>query len=164
MKVVTRLKITGGVVGLLLAGTGYILIRNKKWDSTAGEILSALNQLANPDTLGVKNEKAFGVNYADTVLNSIPAKILILKKSTTIQIAQQIHSVWKPWYYGGDQEETLYGVFRNLKDKVQVSQIAKAYQDTYGINLIEKLHQRLDAAEIKKILDIVATMPQYRML
>ncbi|GAK75611.1 hypothetical protein JCM19296_1203 [Nonlabens ulvanivorans] len=49
-----------------------------------------------------------------------------------------------------------------MKDKVQVSQVAKAYQETYSKNLIDTLKDRFDKEEITIVLNIVKALPNYR--
>ena len=49
-----------------------------------------------------------------------------------------------------------------MKDKVQVSQVAKVYQDTYSKNLIDTLKDRFDKEEITIVLNIIKALPNYR--
>ncbi|MDN3492797.1 hypothetical protein [Winogradskyella bathintestinalis] len=96
------------------------------------------------------------------VLQTVNREVLVLKTSTASRYADQIHKAWGSWYQGGDDEEQVYGVFRKMKDKVQVSQVAKAYQETYSKNLIDTLKDRFDKEEITIVLNIVKALPNYR--
>ena len=95
-------------------------------------------------------------------MQAVNREVLVLKTSTASRYADQIHKAWGSWYEGGDDEEKVYGVFRKLKDKVQVSQVAKAYQETFSKNLIDTLKDRFDKSEITIVLNIIKALPNYR--
>ncbi|WP_299243031.1 hypothetical protein [uncultured Aquimarina sp.] len=164
MKKVVGLQVAAGAVGLILIGTTYFTLRNRKRDGIAKSLLAKLKTKLNPITEGLSNEAALDVNYTDKVMNSIAASIVILKGSTATRYANEIHNAFKPWYLGGDLEENVYTVFRNLKDKVQVSQVAKAYQRDYRVSLRDQLKDRFDKNEIKTVLGIIERLPKYRKL
>lgn len=164
MKKAVGLQITGATVGLILMGTTYITLRNRKRDGIAKSLLAKLNTKLNPTTKGLSSEAALDVNYTDRVLNAIPSRIVVLKGSTATRYAKQIHKAFRPWYKGGDLEENVYSVFRSLKDKVQVSQVAKAYQREHNLNLKDQLKDRFDKDEIKTVLNIISGLPKYRKL
>lgn len=156
------LKITGGVLSALMLASIYTHVKRKQHDQLATQILQALHRVIEPTTTGLISERALGVHYADDLLKQINKKVLMLNKKVAIQLAERIGAAWGAWYQGGDDEAKVYAVFRSLKDKVQVSQVASAYQDTYGENLIEKFQERFGAAEIKTLLDIISPLPAYR--
>lgn len=164
MKKVVGLQVAAGTVGLILIGTTYITLRNRKRDGIAKSLLAKLNTKLNPITQGLSNEAALDVNYVDKVLNAIAASIVVLKGSTATRYANEIHKAFRPWYRGGDLEENVYAVFRNLKDKVQVSQVAKAYRREHQLNLRDQLKDRFDKDEIKTVLRIIERLPKYRKL
>ena len=164
MKKGIRLKIAASTISVLLLGSLYYVVKDQKQITLANKLLKELKNRFNPSQLGLLHEKAFDVSYLNRVLNAVSGQVVVLKKSRAIQLANQLHSAWKPWYVGGDQEAVLFGVFRLLEDKVQVSQIAKAYDSQYGINLIDKLIERLDSQEISTVLRIVRTLPDYRVI
>ena len=157
------LKITGITLVPLLIVTGYLSAKNRKQNRLASALLKALQTKLHPTTLGLDSELGFDAGFAEKVLSSVSGRVLVLKKEIAAQYAKQIHEAFAPWYLGGDDEDMIYGVLRNLKDKVQVSQVAKAYQDDYGINLKEQLKNRFDKEEIKKVLRIVNPLPKYRL-
>ena len=84
-----------------------------------------------------------------------------MKESAAARVAETIDDAWSFW---GDDESKVNSAFRMLKDKVQVSQVAKAYQRLYNIHLIDKLNDRMSDDEIKTILSIVSALPPYRTL
>ena len=112
-----------------------------------------------PDNLQIEN--AFDIHYLSKVRQQISSPVIILQKSAAISYAEQIHTAFKPWYLN-DDEEQIYNVFRSVKDKVQVSQIAHAYQESYSENLIDVFKARLSASEINIIMGIVSHLPSYR--
>jgi hypothetical protein len=162
MNTIKKLQIAGGVIAIAWAGSLYHRSRTRKRDRFTKTLLGALTQRLHPITKGLPTEAAFDVHYAQKVLQHLPGRIAVLKKSVAKRMATQLHSGFRPWYLGGDNEEIIYSVLRNLNDKVQVSQIANAYQDTYKINLIEQLQNHFDTQEIKKVLSIVRRLPKYR--
>ncbi|TPN87125.1 hypothetical protein [Aquimarina algicola] len=164
MKKVAGLQVTAGAVGLILIGTTYITLRNRKRNKLASNLLSQLSKSLNPDGKGLESETALDVKYVEKVFNSISGKIVVLKGSTATRYANEIHKAFKPWYLGGDLEENVYAVFRNLKDKVQVSQVAKAYQREHKLNLRDQLKDRFDKDEIKTVLGIISRLPKYRIV
>lgn len=158
----TGLKIAGGVVGLLLVVTVASHIRRRQKDKLAAELLREISKVVKPSTEGLLSENAFDIHYENEVLKKVSGKILVIKQEVAVKYAERIHSAWGAWYEGGDDENKVYAVFRELKDKVAVSKVAKAYQNLYGENLIDKLYDKLDDNEIKIVLNIVKPLPAYR--
>lgn len=149
-------------VGVLLIGSVIIGNRTKNRERLTSKLLTALNAKIEPIKNGIGGQNAFDVHYLDTVVQKVNGSILTLQKSTALYYVDQIKSAFKPWYQGGDDEQKVYGVLRKLKDKVQVSQVAKAYQDQYSNNLIDVLNDRFGQDEIKIVLNIVNHKPNYR--
>ena len=158
------LKITGGIVGLLLVGSVYGNVRRRKRDKVASELLREVSKIVKPTTEGLLSENAFDIHFVDEVLKKVKGKVLTLNKNAASKFADRIHNAWGAWYEGGDDETKVYGVFRELKDKVQVSQVAKAYQEAYAENLIDKLNDRFGDSEVKTVLDIIKPLPTYRTI
>lgn len=155
-------KILGVSVGTLLIGSTALTIRKRNRDERTGKLLSAIKAQIQPIINGLIAENAFDIHYLNKVLQAVNKEVLVLKTSTASKYADQIHKAWGSWYQGGDDEEKVYGVFRKMKDKVQVSQVAKAYQDTYSKNLIDTLKDRFDKKEITIVLNIIKALPNYR--
>lgn len=155
-------KILGVSVGMLLIGSTALTIRKRNRDERTGKLLIAIKTQIQPITSGLIAQNAFDIHYLNKVLQSVNKEILVLKTSTASNYADQIYKAWGNWYQGGDDEEKVYGVFRKMKDKVQVSQVAKVYQDTYSKNLIDTLKDRFDKEEITIVLNIIKALPNYR--
>lgn len=164
MKKKMILQLSAGLVTTGLVFTGYTLIRNKKRDAFANKLLAALSPKLSGASKRLSNEKAFDVNYTEKVVNTIPSRIVLLKKSLATSYAKGIHKGFIPWYQGGDDEAAIYYVFKSLKDKVQVSQVAKAYEEEFGKNLQDKLQDKFDKDEIQKVLQIISRLPDYRKI
>lgn len=155
--------IAGGVITAMgCLALIYVSHRTKQRDRLAAEIIKEINRQLKPATTGLLSEKAFDLHYKDEVLSRTPKQILTLKNEVINEYANQIHKAWGSWWTGGDDEKQVYAAFRKLKDKVQVSQLASAYFNRYGINLIDQLSERLDSKEIDMILRIVRPLPAYR--
>lgn len=155
-------KILGVSVGTLLIGSAALTIRKRNRDERTGKLLSTIKAQIQPIANGLITENAFDIHYLSKVLQAVSNEVLVLKTSTASKYAGQIHKAWGSWYQGGDDEEKVYGLFRKMKDKVQVSQVAKAYQDTYSKNLIDTLKDRFDKEEITIVLNIIKALPNYR--
>lgn len=155
-------KIIGASVGTLFIGTTFFSMRKRSRDLRTSKLLTAIQAQIQPISSGLTSQNAFDIHFLNKVLQIVNREVLVLKTSTASRYADQIHKAWGSWYQGGDDEEQLYGVFRKMKDKVQVSQVAKAYQETYSKNLIDTLKDRFDKEEITIVLNIVKALPNYR--
>ncbi|MEN8901216.1 MAG: hypothetical protein ABF247_07945 [Nonlabens sp.] len=155
-------KIIGASVGTLFIGTTFFSMRKRSRDVRTSKLLTAIQAQIQPISSGLTSQNAFDIHFLNKVLQTVNREVLVLKTSTASRYADQIHKAWGSWYQGGDDEEQVYGVFRKMKDKVQVSQVAKAYQETYSKNLIDTLKDRFDKEEITIVLNIVKALPNYR--
>lgn len=155
-------KIIGASVGTLLIGTTLFSVRKRSRDVRTSKLLSAIKAQIQPISNGLMSQNAFDIHYLNKVLQAVNREVLVLKTSTASRYADQIHKAWGSWYQGGDDEEKVYGIFRKMKDKVQVSQVAKAYQETYSKNLIDTLKDRFGKDEITIVLNIIKALPNYR--
>ncbi len=153
----------GSALGLLVFTVGYISVRAKKRDARYAQLVKAISGVLTDIGGGLDSAKAFDLHYKARVLQNVSQTVITLKKQTATGYANQINSALTPWYLN-DDEEKIYGIFRGLKDKVQVSQLANAYQEEYGNNLIDVLKDRLSTSEVKIIMGIVAKLPPYRTL
>lgn len=62
----------------------------------------------------------------------------------------------KSFGFFNDDEPIIYGVFRSLTDKIQVSQLAFWYAEiTDGADLAQELNNFLNKKELKQIYDII---------
>lgn len=162
MKGLSIYKVTGTVVGILLIGSTALSIRQRQRDHLAGALLQEIQERIKPIASGLISQNAFNVHYLDAILQAVQGEVLTLKSQAAAYYAKQIHKAWGNWYKGGDDEAMVYGVFRNLKDKVQVSQVAKAYQEDFGKSLIDAIKSNLNKEEITIILTIIKALPNYR--
>ena len=153
--VITTAGILVVIVGIQVVGAG-------KRDKLYRRLLQAITLLAKQGDGDLAVEQAFDPNYLDTLRRHVKTTIITLKKEAALDYARQLHKAWKPWYQGGDDEDLAYSVFRRLKDKVQLSQLAAAYAQAYEHSLIETLKRQLSKKEIKKVMAIVAPLPAYR--
>ena len=155
------LKLTGGALFTLFAGSAYLDLRRRKRDRLARELLREVVRIVNPATTGLLSEDAFDTAYLDKLLQHVGGRIIVMKESAASRVADLIHDAWSFW---GDDEDQVNSAFRSLRDKVQVSQVASAYQARHGSNLIDKLEERMDDDEVAEILAIVSALPPYRLL
>ena len=155
-------KIIGASVGTLFIGTTFFSMRKRGRDLRTSKLLTAIQAQIQPISSGLTSQNAFDIHFLSKVLQTVNREVLVLKTSTASRYADQIHKAWGSWYQGGDDEEKVYGVFRKMKDKVQVSQVAKAYQETYSKNLIDTLKDRFEKDEITIVLNIIKALPNYR--
>lgn len=151
----------GIVIGVGFAISSYSHILRKRKDKLAAKLLNTLNRKFNPATAGLGVEKAFDIYYIEGLKDQIKGNLLLLKSAAANRYAADIHSAWS-WI--DDDENKVYAVFRKLKDKAQVAQIAKAYQANHGSNLIDQLNDRLSKTEVGKVLQIVEALPDYRTI
>lgn len=155
-----------GALAVLGLGT-YVVIRvNKRSkDKKARNFLAELEDLRNPGQ-GLEGLDAFNVNYLLNVQGSVNKVVNKLADSDAIEIANKIDDAWGysiPIFGGSifDAFDKIKGVFRSLKDRVEVSQVSKAYYDTYGTNLIDDLNDKLDSGEVAEIVAIVKEKQAY---
>ena len=141
----------------------YSKAKRRNKDKLAVALMRELNKAIKPATTGLLAEDAFDIHYAEKVFKRENGRMLTLSHQVARDYARRIHEAWGGWWVGGDDETKVYGVFRELRDKVQVSQVAKAYQELYRENLIDKLHDKLEKKEVKKVLDIVGPLAEYRI-
>jgi hypothetical protein len=154
------LKVLGVLAGVGLCGSLYVILEHRRKDKLAATLLEELSKLFNPDTAGLAGEEAFDIHYADEVVKKVN-NVLIMKADAAQRLAKEIYSAWS---WANDNEDRIYNVFRSLKDKVQVSQVARAYKDAYKVNLIEVFRSKLSDNEIGQVLRIVNGLPRYRVV
>lgn len=79
-----------------------------------------------------------------------------LKKDYAIKLAKQINDAFG---VTGDDEASIYDVFKSLKTKFQVSMLSFYYSAVYKVDLFNELRDRLSADEMLVIINIVKKMP-----
>lgn len=149
-----------GVASMGALGTvWYVTARHKKRAARTSKIFEELTRIFNPSDAGLVAEAAFDIHYHRRVRQQPPYPETITLQEAQ-RHAQNIHQAWGNWWVG-DDEDRIYATFRRFTDKVMVSQVADAYQREYGVNLIEKMKDRLDQEEIGKVLAMVRNLPEY---
>lgn len=162
MKSTIIYKYTGVGLGALFIGATTLSVRQRYRDKKAALLLTKIQSKIGKSNTLLSASRAFDIQYLDNLLQQVSSPVIVIKKEVALNYAKQIHSAWGSWYQGGDDETKLYALFRKLADKVQVAQVAKAYQGMYHMNLIDKIKERLSASEIKQVLQIVERLPDYR--
>ncbi len=155
------LVVIGSLAAMGAAYTTYASYKGRHQDRLAAALLKELRKKFNPGIYGLSAEAAFDLDYKDRVLRKVSGQVAILSSDEALKKAQSIHSSFAHWLRGGDDEDRIYGVFRSLDDKVQVSQVAQAYYRKYHVNLIDKLEDKLTEEEINIILEIVKNLNPY---
>ena len=87
-------------------------------------------------------------------------KALLLKSASVDAMAKKVYDALGN--FTGDDEDTIYGVFRSLKAKTQVSQLAEVFYNKYGKDLFGFLRNAgkyyyggLNDSEMNIVLSIV---------
>lgn len=93
------------------------------------------------------SKSAFNPGYYKTV----PGATLITRAKAE-EYSKIIWDALGPWWTSGDdKEETVYGVFRQLKAKTQVSWLSEVFFKTYNRDLYGYLDQYLDDVELATV-------------
>lgn len=151
-----------GLVGssiILLGGIGFWKWKKQSQQEKAVTFYKQLERILDGAKGALQWEEAFDIEYANKMKDPKQGSLLVLKSEVAQKYANQIHTAWIPWYRGGDDEDKVYSVFRSLADKVQISQVAKAYQSQYGKHLIEVIKERFSKNEITMLLNIIKNKP-----
>ncbi len=157
------LKLGGVIVLGLFAGSIYLHFRNKLRDDLTSDFITELRKELNPTTQGLPGLDALDESYLPKIRKSLGSGIslIVMREADAVKYAERIKNAWGTF---NDDEEAIYQTLRELKDKVQVSQVAIAYHQAYDITLIEDFQGRLDESEIKTVVDIIKTKPAYRKI
>jgi hypothetical protein len=142
----------------------FVMVQRKKKakDQKAISFFSELQRDIAPDSVGLVESNAFDIRYWETIGKKISKPLYMLTSASAKGFAKEVHDAWGVF---DDDENKIYGVFRALKDQVQVSQVAYYYYQSSKdkINLIDDLKGKLNKEEVSQILDIVKKLPTYRL-
>ncbi len=156
--------IIGGVVTIAGVWIGVAVFNKKRKnrDRLAIAFFSELQRDIAPDSVGLVESNAFDIRYWENVGKKIKKPMYMLTVASAKAYAKDIRDSWGVF---DDDEDKIKGVFRALKDQVQVSQVAFQYYQasTEKINLIDDLKSRLSKDEVGEILEITKKLPQYRV-
>jgi ABC-type bacteriocin/lantibiotic exporter with double-glycine peptidase domain len=110
----------------------------------------------------IQEEKAKTKIIQDTINKSdlfSPTKFKDVSKDRLLPVdvaRDKALKIRKSFGFFNDDEATIYGVFRSLTDKIQVSQLAFYYAElTGGGDMAQELKNFLNKKELKEIYDII---------
>jgi hypothetical protein len=88
---------------------------------------------------------------------------LILLKNDFVEMYRK--ALYNAIQYWGTDENAVKDVFRKLKDRVHIAQVAASYQINYGENLLDALKGEMDedSEEMKEIFETMKNKPAYRI-
>lgn len=156
--------IIGGTATIAGIWIGVAVFQNKrkKRDQKAIAFFSELQRDIAPDSVGLVESNAFDIRYWENIGKKIKKPIYMLTVASAKAYAKDIRDSWGVF---DDDEDKIKGVFRAMKDQVQISQLAYQYYQNSKekINLIDDLKSRLSKDEVGEVLGIVKKLPQYRV-
>ena len=140
-----QIGIYGGLVAVPLS---YFMLsyvnRRVRFNKLAGEIAGAEGGTSLPD---IAQDDAFDPQYWKGATIPI-TNYYILSPNEIIKYREQLyHSMHGGTGWGTDEDEML-GVFRSLRDKVALSQVADSYQMRYGYDLYSDIMGELESDDI----------------
>ena len=160
MEAKAKLQIAGGISVILLAGSIYHNVNVKKRDKNAAMFFSELERIIQPSTVGLAETPALDLHYWEKIKLTVKKPLVYMKQAGAQDLAKTIYdSIGYLW----DNTNTILGVFRNLKDKVQTSQVAYWYYVNYKLNLIDHLRANLSDSENEEVMKIINKLPPYRL-
>jgi hypothetical protein len=150
--------IVAGLISLVIV----INRKRKAKDQKAIAFFSELQRDIAPGSVGLVESNAFDIRYWETIGKKVAKPLFMLTSASARGFATEIHNAWGMF---DDDENKIYGVFRALKDQVQVSQVAYHYYQSSKdkINLIDDLKGQLNKDEVSQVLEIVKRLPGYRI-
>ena len=110
------------------------------------------------------NENPFNPNF----FRYAPAGSLLLTRAQAEKLANDIFDALGYWY---DDEAKIYGVFRSLKTKSQVSFLSDVFNQLHKLDLLEFLRKGkgvmpetgLNDTELSEVIGIVNRLPKYKL-
>lgn len=148
---------------VVVGGAGYLTytsIRNKRERNEIYKIL---------DT----DEGSYGgiddyskVFEGDAYINGIKLKyptIIKLKDDYITEARKELYDSIST--FSGTDEEAIKAVFRALKDKIQIAQVAQSYRNNYKENLLDALKGEMDVKsdDMKELATIIKNKPNFRV-
>lgn len=151
---------SASIVGIAVSYFIYTKIRN------ANEIKFIHNELDGTGGYGTIKDfaKVFeGISYINNLKSTHPNIILLQNDPITafrVKLNKAISGI-------GTDTDAVKAVFRNLKDKVQIAQIADSYQRNYNANLLDAIMDefsfREGSANSNELLEIIKSKPDFRV-
>ena len=84
------------------------------------------------------------------------AKQTLLPTAGAVALAKQVKNS-KGLF--NDNELALFSVFKTIRNKVQVSQLAQTFQQLYATDLVEYLRTFLNEAELARVYQLAEPLP-----
>ncbi len=81
------------------------------------------------------------------------------KKYTDSQADNLSDHIWNAFGFFNDDEAKIFGVFRTVKYRANVSQIADSFAKRYSRDLLSELQSRLSDSELTELYKIVSQKP-----
>jgi hypothetical protein len=136
--------------GLIIGATYFLVVRPilvKVGIQKTAEDRKREDQIKDYST---STASPFNPNYWKTV-----SKALILTSASSDALAKTIYDAIGFFY---DDENAVYGVFRQLKAKTQVSYLADVFFKKYNYDLYQYLARNLNANELAIVNGIVSNL------
>lgn len=139
-----------------LGGIAYVVIKSK----------GAIKNIVNPDPtkkfdIGNPKSNPFQfsgfLQYADSVAKDI-AKAPRLTYSS---VSGKVDQIYNAKGFFNDDESTILAAFRDLRNKIQVAQVAQGFSLRYSKDLYQFLRDMLSDSEMNEVLDIITAKPDY---
>lgn len=104
-----------------------------------------------------------GNTYIDSLKNKYPNVILLVNDAITTNRK----ALYKAIKGLGTDTDSVKNIFRNLKDKVQIAQVADSYQRNYKTNLLDAIMDefafRAGSDNAKELTEIMKSKPNFRV-
>jgi hypothetical protein len=145
------------------SGIGYLIylkIRNKK---EINQIHAAIDGRSGAyGTIEDFSDVFDGANYINKIKSKQP-KLILLKGDYVTTYRKKLYDYLTTIV--GTDEEGIKSIFRTLKDKVQIAQVAESYMRNYNVNLLEAIKDDIndDSDDMKELLDIMTQKPAFRI-
>jgi hypothetical protein len=139
-----------------LGGIAYVVIKSK----------GAIKNIVNPEPtkkfdIGNPKSNPFQfsgfLQYADSVAKDI-AKA---PRLTYASVSGKVDQIYNAKGFFNDDESTILVAFRDLRNKIQVAQVAQGFSLRYSKDLYQFLRDMLSDSEMNEVLDIITAKPDY---
>lgn len=141
----------GSKAFLYVAGLGVVLLVLKNFDLLPERKTQA-------DKKKDKEREAIALNpkiWTTTFWKDFPTKAFT--SSQALNLAKAIYSSFGVI---NDDEAKIYGAFRSIKYRANVSQIADEYAKKYGRDLLSDLKSYFTLSEMNEVYDIILQKPE----
>lgn len=140
-------------IGLVLTTTAYMWWRKPKKGKTIKPFTPKSTPSQPSDTKIVTEpnwESPFDMNYARDVAQWLaPKAVKTLSQDKAFHLATKLKTAKGRWYTN-DDEAAVYEVFaKQLKDKVEVANLAKVFWQRYKLDMWEYLNSFLSKREME---------------